>query len=403
MVSKMNNFNFFTLTSIQTGIYVCVSAIMVGHILLTKFGLHTALISLAIGSMFLWISALIFARISFLRKKVLVDLVSDYFGKRGAQVCGVAFAASLLGWFAIQLEMISKGVHNLFPQIPVLLGDIVFGALITFNVLRGIKSIGRLADFSMPFLLCTMIFIFIRSYSPDIHLQLHAIAPKAYDYLGAISFIIAASIGGVIDTPTYFCESRSQRDSYIAVTLVYVIILPLITMMGIFLGICTGVDDFILSIMSLGGSTWKMMMLIFLIIAGWTTNNGNLYSACVALGPCCKSLYKTRVLCLGFAGIGLAYLEIVEHFVEGVGAMSIMIGALGAGLLVRFISTQCLDILPNKIEQKRYIFMILLGSSIGFLNVLGVFNLTESGFLDAFLVTAVAAFLYEVGKKCITK
>ncbi len=402
MVFQMNNFNFFTLTSIQTGIYVCVSAMMVGHILLTKFGLHTALVSLAIGSMFLWISALIFARISFLRKKVLVELLSDYFGQRNADIFCAWFAGTLLVWFAIHLEMISKGVHNLFPQIPVLLVNIVFGALITFNVLRGIKAIGRFAVFSMPFLLCGMIFICIRSYSPDIHLQFHAIAPKAYDYLGAISFIIAASIAGVIDTPTYFCESRSQRDSYMAVTLVYVIILPLITMMGIFLGICTGVDDFVLSIMSLGGSTWKIMMLFFLIIAGWTTNNGILYSASLAL-PKSKLSYKTSLLVLGCSGIGFVYLGRVEPFVPGEGAISIMIGAIEAGLLVRFIFTKCLDILPNKIEQNRYTFIILLGFYIGFLNVLGVFNMAESRFLAAFLVTAVAAFLYEVGKKCITK
>lgn len=348
----MCNFNFFTLISIQTGIYVCVSAIMVGYILLTRFGLYAALVSLAVGSLFLWISALILARLSYLRKKVFIDLISDYFGKRGAQICGIAFSISLMGWFAIQLEMISQAMNNFAPQVPVFLGNIVFGILITWNVLRGIKSIGRLADFSMPFLIGTMILIFMRSYHTDIDLNIHAAAIQDYYYLGSISFVIAASIGGVIDTPTYFCESKSQKDSYIAVTLVYLIILPLITIFGMFLGLFTGKGDFVQAIMSLGGSTWQLVMLCFLFFAGWTTNNGNLYSASLAMAPCFQLSYKTRTLLLGFMGICLASLQIVEHFVEAVSVISIMIGSLGASLLVRFVSTRCLDILPSGAEQK---------------------------------------------------
>lgn len=401
----MNTYNFFTLAAIQTGAYICVSAIMGGHILFTQFGFKGAILGLIFGSLILWIVGLILARLAWVRQKILVDLVQDYFGQRGAQICGLAFGVSCVGWFAIQLEMMSKGVNLVFPNIPVMVSNIVFGALITLNVLKGMKWMGKLADWSVPFLLFMMIYILVKAYDPSVSIPYSSWIQDGYwgGIISPMSLTIALSIAGVIDTPTYFCVSRSEKDAYIAITIIYLVILPLIALIGLFLSIYAQTDDFVKTIMGLGGTQWQFFMMCFLVLAGWTTNNGNLYSASMAIESCLKRSYRQRTSLLGLMGGIFACLGVLENFCETLSAMSITVGSLGAALIGRFLWDKLIYIPVNYDNKKYYFLIIIMGTSIGFIGHFGYIIISGSGFMDAFVSTIFLTCLYEGGTKWFRK
>lgn len=389
--------NYLTLTSIQAGIYICTSAIMAGHILLTNIGLKGAVIGIILGSLILWALGLIFAKLAVLSKEVLIELVMNYFGKRVAQICGLSFAISLMGWFAVQLELMSHSIHFIYPSLSIGLCNLFLGSLIILNVVKGINWIGRFADLSVPLIIGVMGYTLFLIYDPLLPM------PDSEISFSGIFMVIAFSIAGVIDTPTYFAKSKSKQDAYIAITLVYLILLPFLAFMGLALALYTGVDDFTQALMLLGGKFWQFFVMLFIVLSGWTTNNGNLYSAAVAISPCWQTSPNRRTCLLGVSGIALASLGVIHRFYDLLDIMSIAVACVGAALMGRFIMNHLRYQPLQKKEHKIYTLIILVAACIGFLSCMKLIHLSSFAFMNSLLVALILIVFHEGAKKCLAK
>lgn len=143
--------NWATLTSIQAGIYVCASALMTGVVLMKSYGLLTALASLVVGSIITWVLSMVFVHMGVSTRQPLIELINHALGRFGTLVSGVAFGISLVGWFAIQLNLMSHVLEVFLPMVSPLILKGALGAVFTLTVFRGMRSIAVIADFSTPF------------------------------------------------------------------------------------------------------------------------------------------------------------------------------------------------------------------------------------------------------------
>ena len=385
--------NFYALTSIQAGIYICVSSIMAGYILYEIAGFKGALLSLCFGSFILWGLGLVFAKLAIVSRKILIEIVTDYLGQEGAKVCGITFAISLIGWFAIQLEIMARSISTVYPFLPLLSIKIILGFFITTNVAKGMGWIARFAAVSVPFLILMMIYVLWCVHDPLMKI------PEVSWNLNGVPIIIAFSLAGIIDAPTYFSASRTPKDAYIATTIVYLLILPFMAFIGFCLAFYTGINDFVLSIINIGGKSWRVLAILFIILAGWTTNNGNLYSASVCLAPNFSINYATRTYLLGIIGIIFASVGVLERFTEVLDVMSIPMAALGAALLGLFLKDHLTYCSLSSTERRLYLSFVGCGVLVGIFSQFKWISFLGYSFMDSFVTTLLVVFVYEGLKK----
>jgi cytosine permease len=385
----MKKIGFFTLTSIQAGIYICVSAIMAGHILYRDVGFNGALTGILMGSFILWLLSLVFVKISVERPKVLIEIVQELFGERGAKICGLAMGISLVGWFAIQTEIMAVGINSVYSFIDKYLWIALFGAIVTLNVMKGMDLIGRLADFIVPILLIIMTIAAFRVYRPEV-----IIPDSNYSGTGIIC-IIAFSLAGVIDIPTYFCASKSAKDGYIATSIIYLLILPAMAGLGLIFACYSNQDDFVQGLLTLGTGSWQICVVAFILFAGWTTNNGNLYSASLAIKPLSSLKDNTRTFLLGIVGSTVAFTGLLENFIQALSIMGIVMAALGGAMISYFVSCNFKYKIPSFSKQYYYQAFIVFGTLLGAISEAGWLTISTFGFLDSFLYTSFFALFYE--------
>ena len=250
---------------------------MTGHFLTQSFGLKGALVGLIIGFCLLLLLSLTFVKMAFHYKKVLIELVQFYFGTPGAQLCGLAFVISLMGWFALQMEVMTTSLIQSISYAPVEIVTLLFTLLIISNVLFGTNGLKIIAQISIPFLLIVMGYTAYLGYEPS------HVLPVSHWKGAGIPLVIAFSITGIIDSPTYFCTSKTLKDAYIATSLVYLLLLPFMAGLGVIIALYHAENNLVLAIHSLLGRSWGLLATIVIVLSGWTTNNGNLYLSSMAL------------------------------------------------------------------------------------------------------------------------
>lgn len=329
----MNKQNWWQLSSIQIGGVVCLPVIMVGHALNQSYGFASAVAAILIGNVFLFALGLITAKMSYEENKTTVENAVKYFGEKGVSMFALTMTLSLLGWFAIQINIMSLGMRDLFALDKEGVHTatiIVLGALITGVAFYGIKGINLLSDISMPLLFITMGYaLFTREESV-------AVPAHTFSFAG-ISLVIAMSVAVVIDLPTYFRYAKSRSDAYISITIIFILVLPFLEILGVYLSSGSSVEGILEVLKRQDGLWWNGWIAVFLILAGWTTNNLNLYSGVVSLEFLCKKTSAAlRTLAFGGFGTLLACCDLLAHLEFVLDLMGIFITSIGAVVITRY-------------------------------------------------------------------
>src|SRR5438105_2900639 len=101
----------------------------------------------------------------------------------------------------------------------------------------------------------------------------------------------------------------------IAVTLLFGLVMPLIESVGVIFFSGGSSDDLLQALMGAGTSEyWKLWVLGFVILASWTSNSANLYSAAASLQATVPQYSpKTITLFSGTVGTLLACLNLMDN------------------------------------------------------------------------------------------
>lgn len=379
------------LLSIEVGGAICLPVIMVGHQLAKSVGFLGAFLAILAGNAILFLLAMVSAAMSTARKKNTPDNAQDYLGTGGVKVLAAVLFTAKCCWFALQLNLMSMTIiHLLSPYLTEShfpLVNIVCGVFIACVTMLGIGGVSLLSSMSMPLLIGTMIYAVVGTKGQPISL---GSVEWSYE---AMAIVMAAAITAVIDMPTYFSRSRSKKDAIIAVVGMFLVALPAIELVGVYLSSVTQSDNILGIFMKPGNLLWNLWISLFVILAAWTTNTTNLFSASVCLG----SLFDVRnhaVRCTITAGlaIGISLLDILGHFNTFLQMLVVIIGSIGAVILCSY----CLN-KPQEISlkiQAGNLVGALVGCTLGLCNVFHMMSISGVTIVDAFgaafLVTAIA-------------
>lgn len=385
--------NWWTLSVIQIGCVICLPTIIVGQTLGQNYGFLPAMLAILFGNALLLILGLFTVKMCHANRKTTMENAAEYFGERGAKFFALAMIVSLVCWFGIQLDMMSLGVLDLLSirenreQWQLFL-NIGLGALMTVCILYGIRSISILANFSMPFLLFTLGYAFYSVEPKNIISE-----PASFSFQGT-SLVIALSIAFVVDLPTYYRFAKTSKDGLISISMIFVLILPILQMIGVYLTLGNA-DGNILEILKRENQTlWNIWVAIFLILAGWTTNNLNLYSSAVCLQTIMKKLSeKQALLYIGIAGTFFACFDLLKHFEFTLDLIGIFIAGMGSVVITRYLFLEYFGKRLTSMDYYNSMLAWLCGIVMGFFSIAG-YTFTTIPLLDAVLGACAGTILF---------
>jgi cytosine permease len=391
--------NWLQLTNIQIGGAICLPVIMIGQILGQNYGFENSIAALIIGNLLLMILGVVAVQMSVKTRLSTMENAAHYFGKYGTRLFAIVMVICLVGWFAIQLNLMSLSINNIlqlaFKNVVInnIIINIALGLLITSFTLHGITALDKIASISMPLLIFTMSYsVYSVATSPT--LVLPSIVPNK-NILDAISLVIATAIAVVADLPTYYRFARSKKDGLISIILLFSIAIPAIECVGVYIGSYSSGGTIIDTLLGNGGTLWQLWVGLFLILAGWTTNNANLYSAAVSgqiIVPKIKE--NIRIFIIGALGTALACLDVIKNFETVLEVMGIMITSMAAIMLSCFVLKE-LHIAIYKINH----FSLLcwaLSTLFGFLSFFKIITLTGIGTIDAWIAAVILIILLTI-------
>jgi len=389
--------SWWQLLSIQTGGTLCLPVIMVGSLICQKYGWLAALLSVGFGNLFLLIIGYVLASLSAYRPQSTVEHAISYFGSRGRLLFASLMIFSMLGWFGIQLNIMSLSCAQFFNMlgiaIPCLFLNICIGIIISCVMCLGMKGMKGLSYISAPLLGLTL---FYATYTSGEIIP--SAAPLPISWLGGLSLIIGANIAAVIDLPTFFRHAKSSKDAKTCILLLYGLVVPFIEIVGIYLSTVANGGS-ILDVLQTGhGPIWAMWISCFVLLSGWATNNANLYSSVISSYSLTgRYPFMLRALILGVIGTAISCFNPLGNIENVLDLLGITIGGMGAVIFANYL-----------LERSSLIYKTLPGVSLlswGLGVAVGIFSLllnwltTGVPVFDAFIATLLTqitfTFIYQ--------
>ena len=208
--------NFWQLGSIQTA-SVGFTGLVLGGQLSTQFGAPTALLSIAVGNLILWVVGMAIISMSVSKRNNAIENFSKYFGQTSGVLASIILIVAFILWYVLQIELATTAFDNIYQSYtdstnsPFATG-IGLGIFVALLSVGGIRFIKWICAIGFLFLLCFAIYVFV--YFEGI--------PSFQGNWGlsasAVSTTIAATLVGMINLPTFFKHSRSKSDSFLGLT-----------------------------------------------------------------------------------------------------------------------------------------------------------------------------------------
>ncbi len=377
---------WWQLAAIQIGGAICLPIFVLGHAMAEKYGLASALLSVILGNWILLGLSLIAARYSAKTRMTTSEAAADTFGQKGKVFFAIIIIVSMMGWFSVQLDLMGTMAARIFGIEAYKPINLILGAVITLAGLKGIRSLEWLAKVCMPLLILTIAYAIVNASGYPSKMQ----QDDTLTYQG-ICIIIAAALGIVVDMPTFFRHAKSTKDALIAAACLFGIALPLLESVGIYLakqGAGSNIADALIDTHS--SALWKLWVAIFIILAGWTTNNTNLYSAAASLKSALNlSSERGCYVIIGTAATLLSLIAGESNLTDFLEIAGIMLASAGGVMIFHQLRQTSTHARCNAVA-------LLTAVSAGILELVEWIHLSGYGMIDAFgisfLISACGSF-----------
>lgn len=320
------------------------------------------------------------------------------FGKKGTLFVNCLIGITLLGWYAVTVEVFGEALtdsfkHLLGINVPISISIIGGSILMTITAIFGFKIVERFSVLTVPLLIVFLIYVLystIESQSLESILNINGNA--SLSITEAISAIVGLTILTPVLMPDFSRFARTDKDSLISV-LALVIGFPIILLAGAIPSLMTGEIDIMKIMISLSLTIPAFIILVF---STWTTNTSNLYSTQLTLSTIFR---KQKIATLGIiaSAIGtlIAVIGIATHFIDLLSILSVLIPPISAIFIADFFfikkkkyDLNDFDTLPD--FGISAIISWILSCVVAYLANYNYINLTSISFFDSFIVAFIA-------------
>ena len=317
------------------------------------------------------------------------------FGRKGAKIMNFIFGITLLGWFSVALELLAVAVKDTaletlslnLPEWPII---IVVGALISVTTIYGIKSLERLANFSVPILTVFLGYVVYKSLQGTSFQEIVDFVPEnpTMTLFQATSILVGSSILFPVLMADFSRFIYNDKQSLIAV-LGITIGFPVALLFSAIPSIQTGEIDIIKIMENLD---LVLPAFILLFVSTWVGNASNLYSTVLTFSTVKTGwTFKKMTLISATIGIVIALLGFSDYLFDFLDFLGILAPSISAIYIINFFWVKKQDYNLDEITEWEFPALISWGLSsvIAIFTYLEVFQLTHAYFIDSFLLGGI--------------
>ena len=328
---------------IWAGNVICVPALMVGGMIAAGLNFKQSIISMFIGYGIVVVLMMLIATQSAQTGYPTTVAVSRALGERGSSfTISLIIAVSLVGWYGYQTIVCANSFCSIMLTafgitFPEWAACILWGTLMLITAFYGIGMTKILNIISVPLLFVFLIYGVTVALGNGGTATLMSYEPSepASMMLG-ITISVGGFISGAVTCGDYNRYSKNGKSA--ALSCLFGVIPAGVGALacGAILAICSGSSDITVMFSNVGLPIAGMLVLI---LATWTTNVGNAYSAGIAVVNIFKLKDDRRAIVTaicGIIGILISLGGIVYYFVNFLSLLSYFITPIGAVLVADY-------------------------------------------------------------------
>lgn len=328
---------------IWAGNVICVPALMIGAMVSTGLDFKQSILAMLIGYAITIVLMLLIAAQSAQTGRPSMIAVSRALGTKGSRFSiSMVILISMIGWYAYQTIVCADSFCSLLQtsfgiSMPSWIGCVLWGTLMLITAFYGIGMTKILNIISVPLLFIFLIYgVFITLKNGGVETVMAYQPPQPGGLVIGVTISVGAFISGAATCGDYNRYSKSGKDA--ALSCLFGVIPAGVGALicGSILAICSGNPDITVMFANVGMPAAGM---IVLILATWTTNVGNAYSAGIAAVNSFGLRDDRRAIATaicGVLGIILSLGGIVYYFVNFLSLLSYLITPLCALLIADY-------------------------------------------------------------------
>ena len=313
------------ITVVLVGAIITLPVFLVGAQLANALGLKQAIVAFFVAGIALSVIAGATGVLAARTRLTTWVIIQYSFGRTGARIVSAFIGITVLGWYGATVDMFARAVEvivrdmggePLSHRFYLIMASVLMIAIAIF----GFKGLDRLSKLAVPIMVCLLSWlVYVAATSFGLNFD-HE--PKM-----GLTEGISAGIGGFIVATTMFPDfcryARSSTDAVQAASLSFGLGVPVILLLAAIPVVATGEANFLKVILIIG---LGVPGLTLLLLATWTTNACNLYSASLVFATIAETVAKWKlVIAVGFAGTLVAMLPILDNFLYFLKFLAFMI------------------------------------------------------------------------------
>lgn len=289
--------SWLSIATVWIAIGIDLSGAFLGVSLASGMAFWPAISATMLGSLLLGLLAMACAYVGAATGLSTAMISRAVFGRIGGAILALAIAVSLVGWYAVQAGFFGANAQIAFAEftgidVPVQVFTAIGGVLMAITAFWGYRSINRLSTLAVPLLLLLLVVGVIVAFTVNGAAGLQAPVEATFTFGGAVSLVMGIFILGVVLAPDMARWAKTPKQAMIAGFVGFFFGNSIILVVAILLArIMDGTELMaIFFALGLGG-----VAVIVLILAQWTTNTTNLYSAGLSFASISERLSRRTV------------------------------------------------------------------------------------------------------------
>jgi cytosine permease len=339
-VTKDERQHWTGIAFIWIGTMICIPMLMVGAMIVSGLTLGSTIAVAAIGFAICCIIMCLTGMVGTDLGYPVVMCASKSFGDSGARIIvSLVVAIAQFGWFGVQTATCGLAFCELMAMafniaVPFWLSALIWGIVMLTTAVFGFRFMKILNYIAVPTLLLLCIYGVVNAINTFGMSTLTGYQPpQMMPVLSAISIMIGLFAVGTVISSDYTRYSKSRADTIKSCVLgVLPAAIAMITA-GAIMSLVAGEYDITKVFASTGH---PMISMLVLILATWTTNTGNAYTAGLAVMRLFSIKDSRRpvvtAIC-GFLGTILAMIGVMTYFSEFLNLLAAAIPPI-AGVLI---------------------------------------------------------------------
>lgn len=319
---------FVSIAAVAAGFCICMSGLYTGAAIAFGMSLRNAIIAAVIGNVILSLFGGAIGAAGAKEGVASAMLSRHSFGRQGSKFVGALLAVVMLGWFAVQVGFFGSTMQALFPGAGFITSKYVAaawgGILMMFTAYYGYKGLNYLSYVAVPGvgILAIIGMVLAVKGAGGLSILSQVVPTEPMTIGAAIVAVVGSFAGGASAQADITRYARTPGIAWAGTIFGYLIANTFIIFAGYMVTIATGEGDLPVAFLAMGLGA---AALIILILAQWTTNDNNLYTASLGLANVIPVNKKKLVIITGIIATIVGAMGLADYFTAWLSILGVAI------------------------------------------------------------------------------